>query len=51
MNLLDNQNLRWKRYTGKPQFGYPVDCSGAVLEANCWSSTSIRTPVKKLVVY
>ncbi len=32
MNLLDNQNLRWKRYTGKPQFGYPVDCSGAVLE-------------------
>jgi len=34
MNLLDNQNLRWKRFTGNNDFDYPIDYSAALLRAN-----------------
>ncbi len=34
MNLLDNQELRWKRFTGNDQFDYPIDYSAALLRAS-----------------
>ncbi len=34
MNLLDNQDLRWKRFTGSEEFDYPIDYSAALLRAN-----------------
>ena len=33
MNLLDNNNLQWQRYTGGDAFDYPIDYSDAVLDA------------------
>ena len=33
MNLLDNKNLKWRRYTEGDNFDYPVDYSDAVLDA------------------
>jgi quercetin dioxygenase-like cupin family protein len=33
MNLLDNQNLDWKHYTGGDDFDYPINYSDAVLDA------------------
>ena len=34
MNLLDNQELRWKRFTGNDRFDYPIDYSAALLRAS-----------------
>ena len=34
MNLLDDQNLRWKHYTGNEKFDYPIDYYAALLRAN-----------------
>ena len=33
MNLLENQDLRWKRFTGNDSFDYPIDYSAALLRA------------------
>ena len=33
MNLFEEENFRWKRYTDKAQFDYPIDYSGTVLSA------------------
>ena len=32
MNLLDDDDVRWKHYTAEPQFGHPVSFSGALLD-------------------
>ena len=34
MNLLENQDLRWKHFTGSDSFDYPIDYSAALLRAN-----------------
>jgi len=34
MNLLDNKDLRWKRFTGNSRFDYPIDYSAALLRAS-----------------
>ncbi|MEM7002038.1 MAG: hypothetical protein AAF529_14715 [Pseudomonadota bacterium] len=34
MNLFENENLRWKRYTGSDRFDYPIDYSAALLRAS-----------------
>lgn len=34
MNLLDNENLRWKHFTGDEKFDYPIDYYAALLRAN-----------------
>ncbi len=34
MNLLDNQELRWKRFTGNDHLDNPIDYSAALLRAN-----------------
>jgi len=34
MNLLQNQELRWKRFTDNGAFDYPIDYSAALLSAN-----------------
>lgn len=34
MNLIDNKELRWKRFTGDDRFDYPIDYSAALLRAN-----------------
>ena len=34
MNLFENQDLRWKRYTGNDRFDYPIDYSAALLRAH-----------------
>ncbi len=34
MNLIDNQNLRWKRFTGYDNFDYHIDYSAALLRAH-----------------
>ncbi len=34
MNLIDNDALRWKRFTGDDRFAYPIDYSAALLRAN-----------------
>ena len=33
MNLFENGNLRWKRFTGGDKFDYPIDYSAALLNA------------------
>ena len=33
MNLLNNENLKWRRYTEGDAFDYPIDYSDAVLDA------------------
>jgi len=33
MNLFDDNQLRWKRFTGNDQFDYPIDYSAALLNA------------------
>jgi len=33
MNLLDNENLRWKHYADEAQFDYPISYWGAILGA------------------
>lgn len=33
MNLFDNQELEWKRYSDDGAFGYPIDYADAVLDA------------------
>ena len=32
MNLLNNENLKWRRYTEEDAFDYPIDYSDAVLD-------------------
>ncbi len=34
MNLIDNKELRWKRFKGDNRFDYPIDYSAALLRAN-----------------
>lgn len=34
MNLIDNKELRWKRFKGDDRFDYPIDYSAALLRAN-----------------
>ena len=34
MNLLDNEHLRWKHYTGNDKFDYSIDYYAALLRAN-----------------
>ncbi|MGI9323866.1 MAG: hypothetical protein ACR2PZ_01510 [Pseudomonadales bacterium] len=34
MNLIDNKELRWKRFTGDGRFDYPIDYSAVLLRAN-----------------
>ncbi len=34
MNLLNNDKLRWKRFTGNDKFDYPIDYSAALLSAH-----------------
>ena len=34
MNLLDNKDLRWKRFTGNDRFDYHIDYSAALLRAS-----------------
>ena len=34
MNLIDNDELRWKRFRGDDRFNYPIDYSAALLRAN-----------------
>ena len=33
MNLIENDNLRWKHFTGSDKFDYPIDYSAALLSA------------------
>lgn len=33
MNLVNNANLRWKRFTGNHHFNYPIDFESALLGA------------------
>ncbi len=33
INLLQNSDLRWKRFTGGPEFDYPIDYWAALLNA------------------
>ena len=33
MNLLDNPNLKWKKYDEGNKFGYPINYSDAILSA------------------
>ena len=33
MNLLDNPNLKWKKYDEGNRFGYPINYSDAILSA------------------
>ena len=33
MNLFDDDQLRWKRFTGGDEFDYPIDYSAALLNA------------------
>ena len=33
LNLFDNANLRWKRFTGDQHFNYPIDFESALLGA------------------
>ena len=33
MNLLDNSNLKWKKYDEGNEFGYPINYSDAILSA------------------
>ena len=33
MNLFDDDNLRWKRFTGNHHFNYPIDFESALLGA------------------
>ena len=33
MNLLNNENLKWRRHTEEDAFDYPIDYSDAVLDA------------------
>ena len=33
MNVLDRADLKWKHFTGGPQFDYPIDYSAALLSA------------------
>ena len=33
MNLFENANLRWKRFTGNHHFNYPIDFESALLGA------------------
>ncbi|MBT5601459.1 MAG: hypothetical protein HOJ61_04425, partial [Gammaproteobacteria bacterium] len=33
MNLLENDNLRWKHFTGSDKFDYPIDYAAALLSA------------------
>ena len=34
MNLLENSDLRWKRFVDNEHFDYPIDYSAALLRAN-----------------
>ena len=34
MNLIQNEKLRWKHFTGNDAFDYPIDYSAALLSAN-----------------
>ena len=33
MNLINNQNLKWKHYKDDKNFDFPIDCSDAILDA------------------
>ena len=33
MNLFENDNLRWKHFTGGDRFDYPINFSSALLSA------------------
>ena len=34
MNLLNNEDLKWKHFSGSDRFNYPIDYSAALLRAN-----------------